>query len=333
MKQIRHIVICLATALMAITSSACFARAPRSHALLVGVSQYAVSSWPPLPGVANDVALMRETLLKRGFSSPDIRILANGFQADWITGAPTRESLISEFRRMRKIAQKGDLVVFYFAGHGSQTPAWRGRGRAGEEPDGFDEIILMADAGPWLAESHSVTNAILDDEIDQEFISALRGNGINTVAIFDTCHAESMTKAWQEKNRLPTRSLSWQALGIPARWMAALDNKSDSSATNGAACKNSMQSPMNRASGPGDLVALYAVAENLSAPEGLFKTAEGPRQYGVFTWRLVQELSSHPDASYRELVFGLKQVADRGMVPCAHIDGVLGNRSALRALR
>jgi len=77
-----------------------------SHALVIGVSRYD-SGWPHLPGVLNDIRMVREVLEKHGFNvvvveDPDRRQM---------------EDAIHQFIFM--YGQKIDSrLVFYFAGHG-----------------------------------------------------------------------------------------------------------------------------------------------------------------------------------------------------------------------
>ncbi|MCH8208570.1 MAG: caspase family protein, partial [Nitrospinae bacterium] len=77
-----------------------------SHALVIGVSRYEYG-WPQLPGVLNDIRMVREALEKHGFNvvvveDPDKKQL---------------EDAIHQFIHMYGQRQSTRLV-FYFAGHG-----------------------------------------------------------------------------------------------------------------------------------------------------------------------------------------------------------------------
>ena len=82
------------------------------YALIVGVSQY--SHIPSLAYADDDACLFRQYLQsKAGGSVPDsnIHVLTNK--------DANNSNLWERLGALRKIAQKGDLVYIYFAGHGS----------------------------------------------------------------------------------------------------------------------------------------------------------------------------------------------------------------------
>ncbi len=302
--------------------------APRNLALLVGVSEYRQPGWPSLPGAANDVELMRSILLERGFANADIRVLASNQKPGVVIAPPTRRAILEEFFRLRKLARRGDQVIFYYAGHGSQVPAWRGRGHQNEEPDGFDEIILPEDAGKWDESTLSVRNAISDDEINSLLIAPLRGIGVDVVAIFDTCHAESMTRG-MEPGGPQARSIGWLALDIPGR-LFGLQPKAAPEGNIG--CRGTMASS-HVASPIGGMVAIYAASESRAALERPVATHGGMRQHGAFTWQLADRIRSSPKRTYRQLVNLLDSHGDGPDGPCAELDGAFADQLALHARR
>ena len=85
------------------------------HALLVGVSDYPNLPrrlWLRAPG--NDVALMREVLLTRGFKAGDMRLLVSR-----AGGAlePTRQNILAAMQALQQDTRPGDRVLLYLAGH------------------------------------------------------------------------------------------------------------------------------------------------------------------------------------------------------------------------
>lgn len=137
-------------------------------ALLVGIDRYQRPEFLPLKGAVNDALLVR-SLLKRylGFSNEDIRVLANE--------RATKQAIVHRLSSMVRDAEEGDLVVFYFAGHGSQI-----RDRNGDDlTDYLDEVICPFDMD-WDARTF-----ILDDDIDGIFESI--ADGVLLEAVFDTC--------------------------------------------------------------------------------------------------------------------------------------------------
>ena len=80
-------------------------------------SRWDLPVWPTLEGAANDALAMKETLTspKFGFSKqePYMKVLTNQ-QA-------TRQAILDAMRKyLVEEPAKGDVVVFYYAGHGSQ---------------------------------------------------------------------------------------------------------------------------------------------------------------------------------------------------------------------
>src|SRR2546423_7774417 len=111
----------IAALLLFCLSWACEAKAER-YALLVGVSSY-----PSLPerlqltGPKNDIAMWRGLLLQRGFAQANVRVLAD--QVKGAQGEPTYAAITNELKLLAAKAQKGDFVLLFFGGHGSQQPA------------------------------------------------------------------------------------------------------------------------------------------------------------------------------------------------------------------
>ena len=111
--------------------------AGRTHALLVGVSQYPnldQSMW--LDGPHNDVTLFRDFLVERNVRREDITLLADGIQG---AGDPNKRAIMTALDGIASRAQSGDFVFLMFAGHGSQEPT---HDEAKDEPDGLDEIFM-----------------------------------------------------------------------------------------------------------------------------------------------------------------------------------------------
>lgn len=103
------------------------AAAPRRRALLVGISGYTklggrTGDWPDLP-TRCDVEVMRQALVGRyGFAPEQVKVLTEG--------EAQRQSIVDLFRsHLIKDARPGDVVVFYFSGHGQRIPdprSWGG---------------------------------------------------------------------------------------------------------------------------------------------------------------------------------------------------------------
>jgi metacaspase-1 len=140
----------------------------RIRAVLVGIDRYEGADVPELHGCVNDVALVR-SLLKKYFAVPNehLRVLVNA--------RATKANIIERLSATIASALPGEVVVFYFSGHGSQI-----RDRNGDElTDGLDEIICPYDMD-WDSGTY-----IIDDELDELF-GDLRP-GVLLEAFFDCC--------------------------------------------------------------------------------------------------------------------------------------------------
>lgn len=128
--------------------------------------------WTQIPGPLNDVDDVHGLLTARfGFEIPQRCILRDG-QA-------TRENIMERFAScITAPVEKGDVVVFYYAGHGSQI-----RNSASPELDRLDETIVPIDANYGALD-------IRDKELAVRF-NAILDKGAVFTAIFDSCHSGS----------------------------------------------------------------------------------------------------------------------------------------------
>lgn len=140
----------------------------RIRAVLVGIDEYQDPDVRSLQGCVNDVAMVR-SLLKQFFAVPneDIRVVVNG--------RATKAAILHRLRDMIRRGEPGDVLVFYYSGHGSQV-----RDRNGDElTDGLDEIICPYDMD-WDRGTY-----ILDDTLDELFGEL--PPGVLLEAFFDCC--------------------------------------------------------------------------------------------------------------------------------------------------
>jgi hypothetical protein len=153
------------------------------RALLVGINDYTASSiagrtpappgrdWPNLNGAINDVAAMREMLvLLYGFDHRDVVVLTDQ--------EATRGAILQALERLAASASKEDVLLFYYAGHGSQV-----RNSASDEPDGLDESLVPAD-------SRAGASDIRDKELRPLF-NRMLDRGARLTVILDNCHSGS----------------------------------------------------------------------------------------------------------------------------------------------
>ncbi|MGZ5442213.1 MAG: caspase family protein [Thermoanaerobaculia bacterium] len=156
------------------------------RALIIGIDDYTASGlrgepgagavpgreWPDLPGPANDVHAMAEMLVLRyGFDRRDIVRLTGQ--------AATRAAILQSLERhLVRPAEQGDVLLFYFAGHGSQV-----RNSDSDEPDKLDESLVPADSRLGAPD-------IRDKELGS-FFSRILDRGARLTVILDNCHSGS----------------------------------------------------------------------------------------------------------------------------------------------
>ncbi|HEV7669745.1 MAG TPA: caspase family protein [Thermoanaerobaculia bacterium] len=163
------------------------ASAPGRRALLVGIDDYerpvrGSSLAPPpgrgfrnLRGAAGDARALAEVLVARfGFPREDIVVLADR--------AATRAAILGDFeRRLVAESKPGDIVLFYFGGHGSLVP-----NPASDEPDKLDESLVPADAGQGAED-------IRDKEV-RRLLNRVIDRGALPTVILDSCHSGSAAR-------------------------------------------------------------------------------------------------------------------------------------------
>lgn len=272
------------------------------YAVLVGVSKYA--SLPQnrqLSGSANDVKLMQSVLKNAGFDAQHMQILADGVDA---ASPPTRLGILAALHNVSLKALAGDFVYLHFSGHGSQQPINRANFN-NQETDALDEIFLPADIGRWDGKTATVRNAIVDNEFDLA-IMAIRKRGAFVWAVFDTCHAGTLSRgasrgavAIARPNTdlagERSREVTPQELGIPAALMAQQNHRGASGS------EKKQRWATDSTANLGGFVGFYAAQSDQTTTETSFKLGDEKLTHGVFSLNLAQVLSAFPNVSYRQL--------------------------------
>lgn len=264
----------------------------RRLALVVGVGEYLANpDRMRLRGPARDARRFMDLLTgPNGFGFPRENVcILTDMEA---TGANVREA----FEKVLVArAQPGDVAVFYFAGHGSQSPD-----SSGDESDGLDETLLFHDA-------RAVDGGeVVDDEV-AEWLDRLRARAGHVVVILDSCNSGSATRGdeylarWQEP-----ASGSLDAARVGSRGDGSQEGVHAAAATN--------------------VVVLTAASDGTSALER--------NGVGLFTDSLIEVLTAPEALTYAQVGRRLPpRLASRGTPQIAYVQGAIDERVFLNTGR
>lgn len=155
------------------------------HALIVGVAKYD-NPRNNLRFPEKDAAIFQEYLItQHGFASSEIHTL--------LSAQATAEAVNKELATIIKRTKPGDVLVFYFSGHGTQVVD-----RDGDEPNGFDEALCLHDSGSG--------GFITDDDL-RFHLKHLKTD--RCLVVLDCCHSGTGTRnaqigATEGVKRIPT---------------------------------------------------------------------------------------------------------------------------------
>ena len=135
-------------------------------ALLIGINY--VGTQNQLEGCINDANSIN--LLLKSFNFENIQLLTDNTSIK-----PTRDNIISNFTNLLSNANSGDVIFFFYSGHGYYT-----RDLNNEEVTGNDQMIVPCDF-----------NCILDDDLKKIINQNLKSN-VTLIAMFDSCFSESV---------------------------------------------------------------------------------------------------------------------------------------------
>ena len=138
-------------------------------ALLIGINYKGTQS--ELYGCINDVQLMKEELIKRGFKESNIVIITD----DTIL-KPKKVTILDEFKKLLINAKTNDRLFFMYSGHGSYK-----RDLNGDEKTGYDQMICPIDF-----------NMIVDDELKTYITNYFTASNATMISLFDSCFSGSV---------------------------------------------------------------------------------------------------------------------------------------------
>jgi len=154
------------------------------RALIIGIGAYPIESgWCTIHG-DNDVPLITDALIQKGFNSDKIVSLINE-QA-------TKRNIIKKFNQLIEQSHLNDVIYIHFSTHGQQVTDIDG-----DEEDGLDEAIIPFDAFKTFVKGvYEGKNHLIDDEL-YKLLSALRkkiGKFGSLVVVIDACHSGDATR-------------------------------------------------------------------------------------------------------------------------------------------
>ncbi|MBX7217430.1 MAG: caspase family protein [Candidatus Kapabacteria bacterium] len=108
-----------------------------------------------------------------------------GFQIDLLTDwSATRQGILSSLQQLVAVSQPGDVIVFQYAGHGTQLHDVDGDEATQDERDNLDEALVPID--------FDQSACILDDDIAA--ITAALPERVNLTSFIDCCHSGTATR-------------------------------------------------------------------------------------------------------------------------------------------
>lgn len=161
-----------------------FADATDLYGLVIGINDYQDM---PLDGAVNDAKDVADALDKIGAKQV---ILLQDKEAD-------RDSIINKWKSLTGQAKKGDVLVFAYAGHGSQEPEHV----ANSESDHMDENFLLAN---FKNRDQPSYQRIVDDEIDALFRET---PDLKILFVADSCHSGTVTRSFAAPKKFKNRSI------------------------------------------------------------------------------------------------------------------------------
>lgn len=137
-------------------------------ALCIGINY--IGTQNELNGCINDALDIQNQLLSYGFTNNNIKVITDNKPIK-----PTRNNILNSFITLLSNSKKGDLLVFTYSGHGTQS-----NDIYKTELDGLDESIVTSDF-----------KLIFDYEF-KNIIQRYLKPGVSLFALFDNCFSGSV---------------------------------------------------------------------------------------------------------------------------------------------
>lgn len=157
-----------------------------TYALLVGINDYPEpvgADGKPLKdkdgnvmtndlrGAVNDVNEMKNILVTLyGVPEANVKVVTDG--------AANEQGFVDGMKWLIQSAKPGDQVIFHYSGHGGQIKVEK----SAEDPDGLDEVIVLAD------------DKLVPDDLFGKIAKSLASKGVHATLLFDSCHSGGMSR-------------------------------------------------------------------------------------------------------------------------------------------
>jgi hypothetical protein len=250
---------------------------PTKRALLIGIDDYkhaGSGGVTNLKGCVNDVENMRALLVGKFDFTGDadhLRLLKNE--------RATRQAIVAEIEQLIARTSSGDVVVIYFAGHGSQM-----KDTSNTRINGLDETIVPHDSRDPEGKVFDISGNELEGLVDR-----LSAKTPHVTLVLDSCQSGTMLKD------TAIRSRSVRA-GYP-RFIPPDTRQPPATAASGSA------GSATRGPGIRPETARWAMIAGARADELSNEYEEQGRREGAMTHTLVATLkAARPGATYRDVM-------------------------------
>jgi hypothetical protein len=296
----------------------------KKSALIIGINEYVhLEEKYQLKGCVNDAKLMKGVLVDQfKFEESEITELHDK--------AASQKGILAAMERLVERAEKDDVIVVHFSGHGSQRES-----ADLEEGTGQDSTILPHDSG---CEDPHPNLGIADKEIN-EWLGRLSKKTRYITLIFDCCHSGTITRGifGARTRSVPADTRSLADMGVeqrqpapsgagqtrnvgPSGWLTL----SDSYVVMSGCRDNELASEYHQKDGDG-YVTTGALTHFLT--KALRQARPGTTYRDVFEPARQSVISVYPDqnpqieGSQDREVFGVKEIEPLRFIPVNSVNG------------